>query len=202
MSRRSRLLLANSFYHIFNQANNKRGINLCNQTYDFFIDLLHHLQDKFHLNIYAYCLMTNHYHFLIKTERDNLDRAMADFGRNYACYINKITNGSGPVFNRRYQAKLITEERYLLQVLRYIHLNPVEADLCKEADSYDWSSFPSYIQPTQRKTSKKLIDTSFFLQRFLNIDDFIAFHKQGNHRTLLRYYNRKNTPETLSSDTI
>ena len=170
MPRPKRIFERNAIYHVYNRANNKRGINLTNTTFDYFCSMLSELKKKYEIEIYAYCLMTNHYHLLIKTLQPNLDKFMKEFGQQYAQHINKLLNSDGPVFVSRYKAKLIHDDAYLLQVFRYIHLNPVEANLVEHFYDYPWSSATHYLN-----TTKTFVDKNFIKKRFMHTKDFIDF---------------------------
>ncbi len=197
MPRSSRILKPLGVYHIFNRANNRRTINLADQTFDYFISILSNSKSKFNLNIFGYCLMSNHYHLLIQTIEPNLDKFMKYFGENYAKYINKQTNGNGPVFSSRYNSKLISENVYFLQVLRYIHLNPVNAGKAAHVTDYPWSSISEYLD-----LRKGPVETSLFLSHFLNLNDFINYHEMGNTKEITSFFNRKNIPSIVNSKTL
>jgi len=181
------------FYHVYNRANNRRSVNLCNDTFEFFIGLIHTLNDTFGIKTYAYCLMRNHYHLLLETSAPNLSEGMKYFGEKYARHINEITNGSGPVFDARFKSKVISHERYLLQVLRYIHLNPIESGAIEALNNYQWSSYTEYLSPSQYRC----INTHFFLEKFLREDDFINFHMMGNSPKLSAFYTNKKSAQRL-----
>tara|TARA_B100000424_G_C22734014_1_gene397781 strand:- start:91 stop:690 length:600 start_codon:yes stop_codon:yes gene_type:complete len=197
MPRPNRILVENGYYHVFNRANNKRGVNLSHQTFDYFCYLLGDMKKIFNISIYSYCLMTNHYHIFLQTKLKNLDKAMQYFGQRYSTYINKALNATGPVFCTRYKSKIVTEEQYLLQLLRYIHLNPVNAKLAENVLDYKWSSIQEYL-----KRCHQLVDTSFFLNYFINLGDFIDYHHYGNTNEFQQFYEQQKSPALINSDTI
>ena len=189
MPRKTKELARDAYYHVYNRANNRRSIHLAEQTIDFFLQLINEIKVSYKINIYAYCVMKNHYHLFIQTELANLDQAMKFFGERYAVFINQVTNGSGPVFCGRYQAKIIKNDRYLLQVCRYIHLNPVQAGCSSNFLTYKWSSIGCYL--TQ---SFHCVNPKFFYQYFINLDDFINYHEMGNSDELKKFYSRRKLP--------
>ena len=130
---------------------------------------------------------------MLQTKKPNLHHAMKYFGEHYGFFINKSLNSSGPVFNTRYQSKYIHDDRYLLQVLRYIHLNPVEANIIKNYKEYVWSSIHDYLEERF-----DIINPSIMKEKFLNKDDFLAYHELGNSKELNFFYNRKKSPGILS----
>ena len=98
----------------------------------------------FSVETHAYCLMDNHYHLLLHTLEGNLSRAMRHINGNYTKKFNRIQQSDGPLFRGRYKAILIEQDAYLLQLSRYIHLNPVVAGSVTSAKEYPWSSYCYY----------------------------------------------------------
>jgi putative transposase len=101
------------------------------------------------VSIYAYCLMPNHFHLLLKQNIDNgIKTFISNFQNSYGKYFNTISDRSGSVFQRPFKAKRITTEEEFMHVGRYIHLNPVSSYLVEMENiaSYQWSSFPDYIK--------------------------------------------------------
>ncbi|MGH7773710.1 MAG: helix-turn-helix domain-containing protein [Candidatus Binatia bacterium] len=94
----------------------------------------------------CYCLLTNHVHLLLETPKGNLSKMMQAFQTSYTVYFNKRHGRSGHVFEQRYKAFLVDRENYLLQVSRYIHLNPVAAKMAGRAQDYRWSSYREYLR--------------------------------------------------------
>jgi len=115
--------------------------------YQAFIDCLSASHQRFGIEIQAYCLMGNHYHLLIKTPRGNLSRAMRHINGVYTQRYNRLKQTDGSLFRGRYKAILIESARYLTQVSRYIHRNPVELNkpLVDNLVDYCWSSYPAYL---------------------------------------------------------
>ena len=85
-------------------------------------------------------MMKNHYHLLVYTPKDNLSQGRWCFGRQFSLKVNREINGDGALFKDRFRSIMINEERYFLQLSRYIHLNSVEAGLVKQPELYTWSS--------------------------------------------------------------
>jgi len=99
---------------------------------------------RYRVDVYAYCVMENHYHLLIQTQESNLSKFMHFLLSSYASYLSK-KGWEGHIFGGRYNALLVDKEAYLLAVSRYIHLNPVAASIVKMPENYHWSSYSSYI---------------------------------------------------------
>ena len=120
-----------------------------NKDYSTFLDLLQETIETFHINIAAFCLIGNHYHLLIQTPEANISRSMRHINGVYTQKYNKLHGYDGPLFRGRYKSILIDAVSYLLQVLRYIHRNPVTAGLTKKLD-YSWSSHKAYLSTAKK----------------------------------------------------
>ena len=88
------------------------------------------------MKIAAYCLMSNHYHLLIQTPDENLSRCMRHINGIYTQYFNRSYKKDGPLFKGRYKAIIVDADSYLLQLLRYIHKNPLKAGIVKELNKF------------------------------------------------------------------
>lgn len=190
---RSLRITTPGFHHVYNRANNRRSINLIHETYEYFIFLLNYIREKHHIQIYSYCLMTNHYHIFLKTNSENISIAMQEFASMYSSYINGYTNGIGPVFASRYRSKYVKDMHYFHQVIRYIHLNPVEAGIVNHPSEYRWSSFNEFLT----KTQKPLVERKDVIQNFISVDDFCHFHEMGNSITLVKKYTSQRSSNIL-----
>ena len=93
----------------------------------------------------AYCLMTNHYHLVLRTDRAELSPGMHDLNARYAIHFNRAYEATGHVFQGRYHDHLIDTDEYLLQAVRYVELNPVRAGLCNHASRWPWNSYLAVI---------------------------------------------------------
>lgn len=144
MSRPLRIEFNDAWYHVMNRGTAHKNIFHSGSDQEYFLDLLEKIYDKFKIETHAYCLMSNHYHLLLKTPLGNLNKAMRYLNSLYAQKFNYRYNIDGPLFRGRYKAILVSCDEYLLRVSRYIHLNPVEAGICKFAKDYKWSSYKYY----------------------------------------------------------
>lgn len=145
MARPLRIEYEGALYHVMNRGIDHKNIFLNDFHRELFIILLEEISIKFYAEIMCYCLMDNHYHLLLRTPLPNLSRIMRHLDGIYTRRFNIIQGRDGPIFRGRYKAILIDEESYLLQVSRYIHLNPVEAKIVKNAFDYTWSSYNAFI---------------------------------------------------------
>ena len=127
--------------------------------------------DECGYTVYAYCLMGNHIHLLLKEGKDELDSVIKRIAGSYAYWYNWKYRRSGHLFQDRFKSEPVEDESYYLTVLRYIHQNPVKANLCKNVENYSYSSVQEYLnQPV-------LVDTSFTFS-VLSCSEFLDYHKQ------------------------
>jgi putative transposase len=110
-----------------------------------FVELLARAVDRFGLVIYAYCLMSNHYHLVVETPRGNLSAAMRHLNGCYAQYFNRRQARCGHVFQARFRSILVETDSYLLVLCRYVVANPVRAGLCERLDEWPWSSYRATV---------------------------------------------------------
>lgn len=106
-----------------------------------FIDIVARVVERYALVLYAYCLMSNHYHLALETPLANLPLAMRQLNGLHASRFNRRHNRVGHVFQARYRAILVEKETHLLNVCRYVVRNPVRADICADPGEYSWSSY-------------------------------------------------------------
>jgi len=145
MARQLRILYAGAWYHVMNRGVNKQTIFFKTKHREEFIALLEHVSKVYNVEIHAYCLMTNHYHILIRTREANLPEVMQYLNSVYARKVNIDMCRDGPLLRGRFKSVLIADDEHLLCVSRYIHLNPLEAGLIDQMDDSQWSSYPYYI---------------------------------------------------------
>lgn len=109
-----------------------------------FLALLGEVSESFGIEVHGYCLMGNHYHLLVHTPRPGLSRAMRHLNGVYTLRFNRRSKTDGPIFRGRYRSVLVAADAHLLQVSRYIHLNPVSAGIVRKPERYAWSSHRAY----------------------------------------------------------
>jgi len=125
---------------------NERGkIYYANTDYEKFKDYLKDGQEKYGYRLHCYVLMTNHYHLLMETPDGNISKVMHYINGSYTTHINRKRKRSGHLFEGRYKAILIDRDSYLLELSRYVHLNPVRAKIVSRPEDYPYSSYASYI---------------------------------------------------------
>jgi putative transposase len=144
MSRPLRIQYSDAWYHVLNRG--RRGEDIFQDDTDLqaFITVLREASVLWNVKIAAYCLMANHYHLLLQTPDANLSRCMRHIDGVYTQRYNRRHAVDGPVFRGRYRSILVDGEAYLIDLVRYIHFNPVKAGLVRHPSDYRWSSFQGY----------------------------------------------------------
>jgi putative transposase len=201
MVRPLRIEYPNAWYHVMNRG--RRGENIFSDKTDFEI-FLGVLQDSFELfccRVAAFCLMSNHYHLLLQTPMGNLSRVMRHVNGVYTQRYNRRQKMDGQLFRGRYKSVLVEKDSHLIELLRYIHRNPVRAHICKSVSDYRWSSHRGYVS-----TAKKpdWLYTDFLLSMFSEtpgkaITEYKKFVQGDESEEIKDFFNKKNLPSILGS---
>ncbi len=162
MARKPRISFPGALHHIILRGNHKEEIFLCDRDRRKFIELLNEYYERYLFRCYAYSLMPNHIHLLIEEDNTPLPRIMQGINQSYTQYFNARYEKVGHLFQGRYKAILVDKDRYLLILVRYIHLNPVRALLVKRPEDYPWSSYSDYICEEE----KSFVESKFVLSLF------------------------------------
>lgn len=141
MTRPLRIEFNGALYHITSRGNARQAIFLKGEDFTDFLGILNSVVKRYHFLIHAYCLMNNHYHLLVETPEGNLSKGMRQLNGLYAQRFNQKHQRVGHLLQGRYQAILVDKENYLLELSRYIVLNPVRAGIVKDPKDYRWSSY-------------------------------------------------------------
>lgn len=180
MPRPKRILYPGAYYHVYNRGVNKMPIVFDDQDRRTFFKILSKVIPVYKIQLFAYCLMENHFHFFCQTIEANLNVFMWDFLRQFSTYVNLKYKRVGPLFQGRYQSKIVDTDIYALQLTRYIHWNPVEAGVSKLLEDYSWSSYGSYVG---KQSAWNWLNQRWILQQFHSdslvkgIELFSQFHK-------------------------
>ena len=170
MTRALRIEYPGAVYHVICRGNNRQAIFRDDQDRKRYIEKLSaYCQDK-KVDLLAYCLMSNHVHVLFETPEGKLSKMMQAFQTSYTLYFNRRHGRTGHVFEQRYKAMLVDKDNYLVQVSRYIHLNPVEAKLAERPQDYRWSSYASYLKGKECYLGRRHGEASLEeLRRYLQV---------------------------------
>jgi REP element-mobilizing transposase RayT len=141
MARPLRIEYAEAVYHVTSRGNARKPIFKGDQDRGMLLDILGEVNDRYHWLCHAYCLMNNHYHLVIETPDGNLTKGMRHLNGVYTMRFNRHHGSVGHVFQGRYKAILIQKESHLLEVCRYVVLNPVRAKVVEIPERWRWSSY-------------------------------------------------------------
>lgn len=143
---RGKIIAEGLVYHVTQRAPGKEVLFVEDADYRHFKELLVECSFRFEYEVYAYVLMRNHVHILLRTHKSNLNSALANVFQRYAFYFNKKYERKGHVFSGAFRCSVCNSERYCLAVSLYIHLNPVKAGIVHDACLYAWSSCEEFLR--------------------------------------------------------
>ncbi len=141
MARPLRIEYPGAVYHLTSRGNRQEAIYLCNEDREAFLDILTKTVQRYNWICHGYCLMDNHYHLLIETLDANLSLGMRQLNGIYTQHSNRKHNKVGHVFQGRFKSILVEKETHLLELCRYIVLNPVRAGMVTYPKQWQWSSY-------------------------------------------------------------
>ena len=165
MGRPLRIEFENAVYHITSRGNERKKIYRDDGDKERFLGLLEDYKNRYNFLIHCFVLMDNHYHLVIETLRPNLIKIMHGLNSGYTGYFNKKYKRSGHLFQGRYKAIMVDKENYLLELSRYVHLNPRRAKIINKPQDYKWSSYGGYIR---KKEVNNLNNYNWLLSIFGN----------------------------------
>lgn len=157
MPRKAREKSETGIYHVVLRGSNKQLIFEEEEDSKRFLEIIFKYQDENCYSIYAYCLMGNHIHILLKEEAEELGIAMRRVGASFVYWYNNKYDRYGHLFQDRYHSEPIKNERQLLATMRYIHNNPVKAGIVLLPEQYKWSSYQEYISVKNRIKADTII---------------------------------------------
>lgn len=199
MPRKPRIEYENAWHHVFNRGATHQCIFYNNSQRKLFLNLFNEITERFAIEIHAYCLMTNHFHLLVRTPHANLRKAMQYLLGCYTQKFNFFNARDGALLRGRYKSIVVEENSYLLQVCRYIHLNPLAANMCQQLREYPWSSYLSYVN----RYKYPWLHTSYILEMFESahaIERFKTFHDQGIDTEIRKAYAKNSRVSVLGSE--
>ena len=184
MPRQARLQSPTGYYHIMMRGHNRESIFINKGDKQYFKDLLKEQIDEGLIDLSAYCIMDNHVHMVIKAELDNMAKAIKKISIKYAMNFNKVKNRLGYVFQGRYKSEAVADDKYLLQVIRYVHNNPVKAKMVGEPNAFKWSSYNEYIK-SNMSSVVGISQRDYILEINNGVKNFIEFHKTEDDKEYL-----------------
>ena len=163
MTRPLRLEFAGALYHVTSRGDRREDIYLDDDDRKKWLQVLGHVCSRYNWVIHAYCQMTNHYHFLVETVDGNLSKGMRQLNGLYTQRFNRRHGLSGHLYQGRYKAILVQKENYLLELTRYVVLNPLRADMVGKLEDWPWSS---YLATINAVSSPEWLDVGWLLGQF------------------------------------
>ncbi len=168
MARAWRIEYEGALYHVFSRGNQKQNIVIDDDDRKLFLATAGEMVERFEIDLFAYVLMDNHYHLLLRTNRANLCRSMQWFGATYTKRFNLRHNRSGHLFQGRFKNMLVQNDAYLLQLTYYIHRNPLRAGMVQRIADYKWSSYRAYAYGNRHQN---WLNINEILSQFTNVKD-------------------------------
>lgn len=162
MPRKHHIWFPGAKYHVISRGNRRSALFEDEEDRIQYFSYLKEAKEKYPFTLQAYCLMTNHTHLLIQTTDYPLYNIMHPLNLRYAKYFNRKYDYTGHVFEKRYTSELIDSIFYELQVSKYIHMNPVQANITQNAEDYPWSSYRAYAMSEKND----LVSTDAILSLF------------------------------------
>ncbi len=185
MARPLRIEYPGAYYHVMNRGLSRRNIFLEDKDRERFLELLGETSRQWKVEIFAYCLLDNHYHILLQTPGAGLARAMRHLDGIYTQRFNRAHHRDGPLFWGRYKAILIDAEEYFLSVVRYVHQNPVGAGIVTDMDRYRWSSQRAYLQ---KGVGPGWLNTESVMSRFRGLRQYQEYMHGEMEREIREFY--------------
>ena len=178
MPRRRRQQSGTGIYHVMIRGINQQTIFEDAEDNEKMLQVFSEVKAVSKCKIFAYCLMHNHYHIVLKVEEEGLDQIFKRLGSRYVYWYNLKYNRIGHLYQDRYKSEVIEDDRYLLAVIRYVHQNPVSAGIVKEISDYPWSSYTEYVE------TPRIIDTDY-IYSIMDKKEFESFsRKESTERAI------------------
>lgn len=161
---------------------NKQDIFYDSQDYLKFQNIIKKTKQIFFYQLYSYVLMPNHIHLEIKDQNQKLSQIIHSMATSYANYFNRKYQRIGHLFQNRFQSRNVENSYYMLNLVRYIHQNPIKAGI-SEMDEYNWSSYSEYFKKENLKDEDKIVDTEKVLLMFMPeknqaLQEFLEFNRK------------------------
>lgn len=172
MPRKARKKSCTGVYHVVMRGNNKTWIYQKIQYKRLVQKIIFEEEEKGRIELISWCIMNSHIHLVLYAEWDHLSCAISNINQSFAQKFNYFEKNTGHVFEGRYKSECIENLKYLRNVIRYVHNNPVNAGMVKHASDYPWSSYHKYVKDEMDTQSINVMDICFNN----NLHEFINFH--------------------------
>ena len=166
-----------NYYHIHNRGIDRKRIFFNDANYEFLIKLIKRYKDRYSVSILAYCLMPNHYHMLIRQDKDiPIYHFIRTLFNSYVQAVNKQQGRKGSLFEGRFQYVHVDKDEYLFHLCRYIHMNPVKAKLVSQPVEWPYSNYRDWVE----LRSGSLKDQDFIKGHFTSPSEYETFCNDGS----------------------
>jgi putative transposase len=181
MARPLRLELAGGLYHVTSRGDRQEDIYTDDADREKWLEILGSVCSRFNWRCHAYCQMDNHYHIVVETAEANLSKGMRQLNGVYTQYYNHQHKRVGHVYQGRYKGILVERDTYLLELSRYVVLNPVRAHMIKTIEDWKWSSYQAMIGdvPARPWIETDWILGNFAKRRKIAVAKYIDFVREG-----------------------
>ena len=190
MARLQRKYSKTGYYHIMLRGNERKKIFCDEEDRQKFIEIIQKKKIATDILLYAYCLMDNHVHMVLRDDKNEISTIMKGIATSYAMYFNNKYGRVGHMFQNRFKSEAIEDDAYLIEVIRYIHNNPVKACIVENPAHYKWSSYQHYISPDKTRT---IVDADYILR-------MIAENQIEAVKELIRFTMERNDFQCLDQD--
>ena len=172
MPYRGDVFAAGQYYHIYNRGAGKGLIFFNEDNYRYLLSLVKRYQNKYGVTLIAYCLMPNHYHFLLRQDTDKpLSKFINVLFNAYVQAVNIEEGRKGTLFEGRFKHVIVDRWAYLIHLCRYIHLNPVKANLVSKPEDWEFSNYRDWIE----LRNGTLKDVTFIQEHFESAREYRSF---------------------------
>jgi len=190
LARLQRKYSKTGYYHIMLRGNERKKIFCDEEDRQKFIEIIQKKKIATDILLYAYCLMDNHVHMVLRDDKNEISTIMKGIATSYAMYFNNKYGRVGHMFQNRFKSEAIEDDAYLIEVIRYIHNNPVKACIVENPAQYKWSSYQHYISPDKTRT---IVDADYILR-------MIAENQIEAVKELIRFTMERNDFQCLDQD--
>lgn len=184
MPRTARKRSESGVYHVILRGINKQTVFFDDEDREVFLNRLKIIKESTPYELFAFCLMDNHVHLLIKETGNSIGNVFLRMLSSYVYWYNRKYERMGPLFQDRYKSEVIDNDSYLLSAIRYIHQNPVKAGIIKHMEEYRWSSYMSYIIEQE-----SFIDTGLILSMLGDKEQYANFMQWQEDKKFLEFDN-------------
>jgi REP element-mobilizing transposase RayT len=185
-----------------NRGRRREDVFLQPDDYAAFLKIVRESAERWNVKVAAYCFLPNHYHLLLQTPEVNLARCMRHINGVYTQQFNRTHQQDGQLFRGRYKAVLVEADSHLLEVMRYIHRNPLNAGLIQQLDEYPWSSHAGYVSSAKQWNwlERETLLTMLTVKKSRRKQAYLDFVTQDEPEEITAFYAMKKLASLLGGE--